>query len=150
MRQSNTVHQYNLGTTNTDFKMFGIQTNFGFFYSQNVFMQIKYLQFKLTVYWTWRSTEFPCFTLKFQYFQCDVMLMVCFFELYFINIITLIIQVIRLRLRNATCGSNFSEKKCVRLNNWFRYETCLWICYLEKYWMVITDSWTYQTVCPFV
>ena len=29
MRQSNAVHQYRLGTTNTDFKMFGIQTNFG-------------------------------------------------------------------------------------------------------------------------
>ena len=26
----------------------------------------------LTVYWIWRSTEFQCFTLKFQYFPCYV------------------------------------------------------------------------------
>ena len=51
------------------------------------------------------------FTLKLQYSQCDVMLMFCFFELYYKNIITLIIRVVFLRLSNAICGSNFTEKK---------------------------------------
>ena len=86
-----------------------------YFCSQNVFMQIMYLQVKLIVYWTWRGTEFSWFTLKFQYSQCDVMLMFCFFKLYCINSITLIIRVICLRLSNAICGSNFGEKMCMRL-----------------------------------
>ena len=41
MRQPDAVHQYNLGTTNTDFKMFGIQTKIDIstvrmFYADNV------------------------------------------------------------------------------------------------------------------
>ena len=91
-----------------DFKMFGIQTNFDILQPE-CFMQIMYLQF----------------TLKFHYknnSQCDVILIFCFFELYYINIIALIIRVIRLRLSNAICGSNFSEKKCMRLkNNYFQH-----------------------------
>ena len=149
MSQPNAVHQYNLGTTNTNFKMFGIQTNFVFL-QQECFMQIMYLQLKLTVYWTWRSTEFPCSTLKFQYSQCGVMLMFCFFELYYINIITLIIRVIRLRLSNQICGSNLSKKKCMQLkNNWFpalsRHKTYLWIRYIDMFWLVLTETvpWTY-------
>ena len=44
MIQLNTVHQYNLGTTNMDFKMFGIQTNFGISTASMFHIQIMYLQ----------------------------------------------------------------------------------------------------------
>ena len=44
------------------------------FLQPECFMQIMYLQFKLTVYWTWHGMEFPCFTFKFQYSQCNVFL----------------------------------------------------------------------------
>ena len=117
-------------------------------------MQIMYLQVKLIFYWAWHDTEFPCFT--FQYSQCDVMLMFCYFKLYYINIIMLIIRVICLRLRNAICGSNFSEKMCMDWKKWFpefgRYKTFLWICYLEMFRMVLTKTvlWTYQTGSLFV
>ena len=150
--QPNAVNQYNLGTTNTDFKMFGIQTNFAistarmlfFFFFFFFFLQIMYLPFKLTIYWTWRSTKFPCFTLVFPVL-CHVAVLLL--QLYYINTITLIIRVIRLRLSNAIRGSNFGERKCMRLkkqtnksnnkkNNWFpalsRYKKYLWICYLKN------------------
>ena len=44
MMQLNAVHQYNLGTMNTDFKMFGIQTKFSGISTAGIFyMQIMYL-----------------------------------------------------------------------------------------------------------
>ena len=60
----------------------GSSDKFRYYYSRQTsvllqpkcFMQLMYLQFKLTVYRTRRGTEFPCFTLKFQYSQCDVFL----------------------------------------------------------------------------
>ena len=39
----NTVHQYKMGTTNTDFKMFGVQTNFGISRVRTFYTQIIYV-----------------------------------------------------------------------------------------------------------
>ena len=48
MIQLNAIHQYNLGTTNTDFKMFGIQTNVGISTAGMFYMQIMYLHFTVS------------------------------------------------------------------------------------------------------
>ena len=105
-------------------------------------MQIMYLEVKLIVYWTWRGTEFLCFALKFQYSQCDVMLMFCFFKLYYINIITLIIRVIRLRLSNAIYGSNFSEKMCMRLKRKIDFQHVVGIKrFFMLSWNVLSGSY---------
>ena len=42
----------------------------------------------LTVYWTWRRTEFPCFTLKFQYSPCYVIFSKQCYCMSFYNVIT--------------------------------------------------------------
>ena len=54
------------------------------------------------------------FYMEFSVFpmRCHVdVLLLRIIELYYMYINTLIIRVIRLRLRNVICGSNFSEKK---------------------------------------
>ena len=144
--------QYNLGTTNTDFKMFGIQANFGIF-TARIFL-CRLCTYSLSWLFTEHDVAWNSHVLHWN-FRIPNAIMFCFFELYYINNFTLIIRVIRLRLRNAICGSNFSEKKYMRLkNNWFpalrRYKTHLWICYLQKSWMVLTDLWTHQTGSLFV
>ena len=75
MRQPNTVYQYNLGTANADFNMVFRQTSVFLqpecFYADNVFtVQADCLLNMIPMI----NTEFPCFTLKFQYSQCDVTL----------------------------------------------------------------------------
>ena len=67
MIEINAVNQYNLGTMNTDFKMFGIQTNFGISTAGMFYMQIMYNKLTDCVQSMTRSMEFPYFILKFQY-----------------------------------------------------------------------------------
>ena len=54
MIQLNAVHQYNLVTTNTDFKMFGSQTNFGISTAGMFYMQMT-------------EHEIPMFYIEFQF-----------------------------------------------------------------------------------
>ena len=103
------------------------------FLQPEFFMQIMYLQFKLTVYWTWRSTEFPCFTLKFQYSQCDVVFIFCSFELF----------IIPERMTALRMFSSLESSLLKKKTESARFRFILRVCYYQ------CDTSIYAMLCRF-
>ena len=95
MIQFNAVHQYNLGTTNTDFKMFGISEKLRYFYSRNVLYPDNVLTFNsfnkssCLLNMSWHGISM--LHIENSVFPVQRHVDVSLFELYYINSITLII-----------------------------------------------------------